>query len=52
MTDDLHVVLDVIVGTLLAQGLRLAIMEGIIKPTAARVGREGWTHLTNWWATK
>lgn len=49
---DLHVVIDVIVGTLLAQALRLAIMEGIIKPTAARIGRAGWEHLINWWATK
>jgi hypothetical protein len=39
---DIHIVADVLLASLLAGGLRLAVLKGVIEPIAAAAGRHGW----------
>lgn len=39
---DIHIVADVLLASLLASGLRLAVLKGVIEPIAAAAGRRGW----------
>ena len=40
--DDARVIGDVVLASLLAGGVRLALIKGIIEPIAAAAGRRGW----------
>jgi hypothetical protein len=41
-TADLHLVADVVIGTLLAGGLRLILLKAFLEPAAAFIGRRAY----------
>lgn len=42
---DAHIIADMLLASILAGALRLAVLKGVIEPAAAAAGRRGWSWL-------